>query len=196
MHTMPPSPKIEELLVIDTETNGLDPEKGCRVIEVACATLRLRDWQIIKPWSALIVGGDKIQGEYHEKAGTFAGTDWSQAWAREHAMRDLFGRMEGAYICGQNVGFDLNFLRAEAKQMGMMFPRIKYHVIDTVPMCAPLLVTGRLQSLSLEVTRKWAGCEGKQAHRALGDVMDTIAVFRRLVDVFQLGVETLEAMER
>jgi len=188
-----PAPKITSLLFIDTETTGLDPDKGERVIEVASARLDLATMEVRDAWSALVQGGDKIQGEYHTKACTFAGADWSAALPADRAMQALFSRMAGSTIAGQNVGFDMRFLRNEAKLLRLPFPKTQYHQIDTVPMSVPLLLTGRANSLSLEVTRTWAGCAGKQAHRALGDVLDTIAVFKKLAETFRIGLETIEA---
>jgi len=187
------APDITSLLFLDTETNGLDPNKGCCVLEVACARLDLATGQISDTYEALIHGGDAIQGDYHKREGTFRDADWSKAVPRREAIGQLFARMEGSTIAGHNVKFDIKFLRAEADLLKFYWPTTQYHEIDTVAMAAPLLFAKKVSSLSLETLRTWAGRTGKQSHRALGEVMDTIAVFQKMTELVRMGLHTMDA---
>ena len=175
-------------LFIDTETTGLDPFKGDRIIEVACALVSMETLEVTDTWQAIC---DDIHdnigiGEYHANAGTFKGVDWSLGIPRKQVMGGLFQRMQGALVIGQNLSFDMKFLRNEAKLLGLEFPKTGRQ-IDTVPMSFPLMWMGITQDLKLESTRKWASREGKQEHRAMGDVLDTVAVFAKIMRVFQGG---------
>jgi DNA polymerase-3 subunit epsilon len=184
--------KKRTVLVIDTETTGLYPNEGERVIEVACATVDLDLLEVTDTWQALCEEGARSQGEYHANAGTFRGVDWSTALPRAEVLRNLFSRMQGQTICGQNLPFDIGFLQSEARHHDVAWPKYNRRTLDTVSLSFPLFWLGLVDDLKLESTRKWAGLTGAQAHRAMGDVLDTAALLIRLLQTFRAGHEALD----
>lgn len=180
------------VVIIDTETTGLWPNKGDRVLEVAAVDVDLEALEVRSTWSALCEEGAHDQGEYHRNAGTFQGVDWSGARPRAEVLRALFSRMENQIVCGQNVPFDLGFLRNESKLHEVPWPKFNRRTLDTVSLGFPLVWLGLVPDLKLESMRKWAGCPGQQSHRALGDALDTARLLIKLLRVSREGIAVLD----
>lgn len=211
--------KIDYLTFLDIETTAkTGPEAGTdAIIEIAAARVNIRDREapiesfevLIAPWgnqaTPMVQGAFPFTpaqvlamgrpgwdlGEYHVKAGHFAGVDWSRAVDRSLALDMLTEKLltDGATIAGQNPHFDLRYLRRDFAEAGRPFPKLDYHVID---LCSPaifLVMAGCVETPSLRLTGPWAGC-GPQTHRAAGDVRDAIKVFWAMFDAFTGGFGT------
>lgn len=180
--------KATHIVVIDTETTGFSFEKGDRLLEVAAARYRISDMVFDGEFAVLCAEGEDNIGSYHAEMGTFRDADWSAAKPRIDAIRDLFAAMSGQIVVGKNIqSFDMPFLKHEAKLHGLPFPKVA-RILDLEPMLLPLLIAGEVPDLKLESVRTWAGCKGKQAHRALGDVRDTFAVLDKFLLIFGAGM--------
>ena len=128
------------LVAFDTETTGLNPFDGDRVIEFAAVELSvgpdgrvsgtkahdmLINPQIPIPRAASRVSG--ITDEHVAKAPTF-----------DKVADQVRGLLEGAILVAHNISFDLNFLRAELGRAGRNWPRTIAE-IDTLPLSQQLL---------------------------------------------------------
>lgn len=176
---------VAVLLVVDTETGGLEPSDAC-MIELAAQVLEVRP-------GGLEPGADfhsKIKPDrpVHPKAAAVNGYT-PEAWADAPALVDVLRAFVKfaeavckAYSCdvmwaGCNPLFDLKFYKSDSKRAGVPTPDgLSYRVIDVQSMCFPLLLRGEVESLGLRNLRTWAGCEGEQTHTAGGDVLDTCQV--------------------
>jgi hypothetical protein len=176
--------KVEKLFFVDVETTNLpenDPE--AEVIEIACGVLDLRTWETSGEWSTLVKHSRPL-GDFTAKY--FSRVDFSRALDPSNAIETLIMRWRacaGSWS-GQNPIFDLGFLRPLAASCGYAWPGspdVDYHRFDVASMMLPYVLRGEVESVSLSKTRVWAGCEDEQAHRAAGDVSDTIRVFRRIM---------------
>lgn len=182
--------KIEKVVFIDTETTGLIPGVD-RIVEIAAVHVDVQSWEVIDAYESLI----HVSPEHLGKAWAperFAGLDFANAPAIENVLRDLGIFLDGATLAGQNPHFDLGFLREAYEScnggLGMPFPPLDYHTIDTGSMVIPLVFAGVLDTMSLKSGRIWAGGTGAQAHRAMADVLDSIQVCRKACETMWAGL--------
>lgn len=116
-------------VVLDTETTGLDPGSGHRVVEIGCIELHNHvrtgrsfhsyvNPQRDMPEEAFAIHG--ISGEFLTDQPVFA-----------IIVEDLLGFLGDAPIVAHNASFDLGFLNAELKRSGL--PAIALsRMVDTV----------------------------------------------------------------
>ena len=162
-----------DLTFFDTETTGLDPRTGDRVIELAAVRVR----------------GGKVVGSFQElvdpqrpvPAGAFRVNGISdEMLAGKPLMAEVlpgFAKfIRGSCLCAYNAPFDMDFLESEFRLAGMELPE-GIAVIDVLSMARHLLV---LERYALWFVSESLGIGGGQEHRALADVELTIEVFKRL----------------
>lgn len=204
--------EIRYLTFTDIETTG---KKGPNtredpIIEIAAARVDLQTRAVVDSFETLIKP-PSIQGtypftpaqvidfgtaswdlgDYHVKAGHFAGVDWTRARKLDQALDIMADRflVDGATIAGQNPRFDLEHYQRDFAALGWTWPKLDYHVID---LCSPalfLVMAGHASSVSLRNVIPWAYGDPnrKQAHRAMGDVKDAIQVFFSMFDFFTMN---------
>src|SRR5690606_33387646 len=103
-------------IVLDTETTGLEVERGHRVIEIGCVELvnrRLtgrRYHQYVNPERAIDAGAESIHG--------IRSADLADKPVFAQIADDLLEFLEGADLVIHNAAFDLGFLNAELAQLG------------------------------------------------------------------------------
>lgn len=182
--------EIKQLLFLDCETTGLD-ETTDEIVEVAGALVDLQTREVMAHCSHLVQHTKPI-GFQPERWEAF---NWNEAWPLHEAMTNLAHLMNGQTIAGQNPGFDVRFIRAAMARCGIPYPETDYHLVDVSSMAIPLVMAKRVEGISLRHTRLWAGCTGEQTHRAFGDVVDTIEVFFKLCDTFNLGLATQHELD-
>jgi DNA polymerase-3 subunit epsilon len=154
-------------IVLDTETTGLNPRTGDRIIEVGCVEIRDRKLtgnnfhRYINPErdsheEALAVHG--LTTEFLRDKPKFA-----------HIVEDLRSYMEGAEVIIHNAPFDLGFLDHEFKLLGL--PSFTSHcsgVIDTL-VNAKELHPGKRNSLDSLCERYGISNAHRKLHGALLD---------------------------
>jgi len=177
------------LLVVDTETGGLDPAESC-IVSIAARVLVIGKGTLepgaffdtkIKP--------DRPVGDKAAAVNGYTAEAWVDAPPAGLAL-NLFRQWVESVCreydrpmwCGCNPLFDLKFYNSDRKRFGLVEPDgLSYRVIDVQSMAIPLLFAGEVSSVSLAALRTWAGLEGEQTHTALGDVDDTCAVVGALL---------------
>lgn len=171
-----------QLAFLDTETTGLNPLQD-DILEVAVAVLDLPTDSIVREYQSLVRFRGNLP-KFH--LGRFDPAELSAAPPLDLVVRDLAGILEGLPIAGQNPGFDLGFLRPAFFTCGEKWTA-DYHLVDTATIGHFLQRRGVVKSPSLRSLREWAGCgpAEEQAHRAMGDVQDTIAVYRKFWATFR-----------
>lgn len=175
----------KDLVFIDTETSGLDPENPCHeLLEIAAVRLdpmtmveSLRVHLYVKPVFIVDPEAAAINGYNEEK--------WAKAGAVyvDEALPFLFDILHCATPAGQNIEFDLAFLSREYRRSKLYQPKMNYHRVDLMSLAYPLVVAGRIPGVSLKYQTKFFGF-GEQRHTAMEDVEHEIAVFRRLMTTY------------
>lgn len=172
---------------LDVETTGLSPSRGDRIIEIAMA--RSLDGSIVDTYASLVnpeqhisPGASSVNGIYDRdvaEAPRFADI--------ADAVNDFLS--EAVIVC-HNAPFDLEFVSSEMKRAHKQFfaPR----VLDTLQIARANYAFG---SNGLQNLARTLRIPTKQAHRALGDVLTTHAVFSWFVaDLWRDKAPTLEAL--
>ncbi len=173
------------VLAVDTETTGMNPAQGARLVEVA--HVAIVNGALAAEWSTLIDPGCPIPPDA----------------TRVHGIRDdmVAGGPRPADVglalraaCGElplvfhNAPFDLPFLIQLFREAGA--PPLINPIIDTLGLARGLFGTG---SNALGVLAKRLELPVESAHRALGDTRTTARLFIELAARWQRdkGVHSL-----
>ena len=119
-------------IVLDTETTGLDPNQGHRIIEIGCVELvnrritSKRYHQYIHPERDIDEGAQEVHGislEFLDDKPRFA-----------EVAQSFLNFVRGAELVIHNAPFDVGFLNAEFKKLDTTFGQIEQHctVLDTL----------------------------------------------------------------
>jgi DNA polymerase-3 subunit epsilon len=185
-------------VVLDTETTGLRVQEGHRVVSLAAVRVGAGTVRAHEAFDALVRPGRPIPAASTRFHGI---TDAMVAAAppMEEVLPALLRYAGEAPLVGHEIAFDLDFLEAEALQLGL--PRLARNrtVLDTRLISS--LVHGSDMSHSLEAVSERLGVTILARHSALGDALATAEVFVRLLELLgRRGISTLgellEALER
>jgi len=152
-------------IVLDTETTGLDPKQGHRVIELAAIELEGRKVSVrrfhryLNPEREIDAGAAAVHGLTYERL------------QNEAKFADIAASflefIEGAELIIHNAPFDIGFLNHELELLGL--PLLQNAVIDTLKV-AREMHPGKKNSLNALCSRY----EIDNAHRSLhGALLDT-----------------------
>lgn len=151
-------------IVLDTETTGLDPKQGHRIIEIAAIEIAGREatnnhfHRYLNPEREVDAGAAAVHGFTLEKL-------QHEAKFAEVAA-DFLAFIAGAELIIHNASFDLAFLNSELKRAGL--PALKPPVLDTLKV-ARELHPGKKNHLDALCDRYHI----KRAHRTLhGALLD------------------------
>lgn len=191
------------LIVLDTETGGLDPTRHC-IIELAARLVRLdADNKSVRVPQAKVFHAyilpDRLINPEAAKINGYCFDWWQEnAMLRSDAFAQFLDYLDGLgeedmIWAGSNVtGFDLPFLRSDMARVGLKLPgkpKMAGRALNTESLCFPLFANYEVDSCGVAALRKWAGCSGKQSHNAIDDVEDTVriigAYFQRVVWPFR-----------
>ncbi len=166
-----------EFVIFDTETTGLDPASGDRIVEIA--GVRIKGNQRLGVFQSLVNPGRKIS------EAAFAVNKISQemldgAPSVEEVIPKFMDFAKGACLCSYNAGFDVEFLNNELKIIGLN-PLDDAVIIDALKMSRRLVPN--LERYALWFVAKGLGIENKQEHRAFSDVEMTLQLFYKLRDI-------------
>ncbi len=155
-------------IVLDTETTGLEPKEGHRIIEVGCVEMVDRQLtgnnfhQYLQPdreidAEAIAVHG--IDNEFLADKPRFA-----------DIAEDLVAYLEGAELIIHNAPFDIGFLDHELKKAGAKFKTMNEYctVVDTLVMARDLF-PGQRNSLDALCKRYFINNAHRTLHGALLD---------------------------
>jgi DNA polymerase-3 subunit alpha (Gram-positive type) len=163
-----------EFTIFDTETTGLDPESGDRIIEIAGirfkADKKLGDFQtLVNPKRPVSQGAflvNRISQEMLLTAPTI-----------EMVLPKFMDFIYGSCLCSYNAPFDMGFLRNELKIIGSGFDDNTV-VVDILAMARKLLPG--LERHALCFVAESLGIKDQQQHRAFSDVEITLGIFNKL----------------
>ncbi len=171
------SQKLDEIefTILDTETTGLEPESGDRIIELAC--VRLKAGQPKDEFQALINPGRAISEEalavHHISEEMLKG-----APTMERVIPDFLEFTKDSVLCAYNATFDIGFIKKELELLKREMPQ-DTHIIDILTMARKLLPNFNRYTLSY--VAQVLGIKQLQQHRALSDVHTTVGVFNELI---------------
>ena len=154
-------------IVLDTETTGLDPAQGHRVIEIGCVELvgrhltERRFHRYINPERDIDAGAMQVHGITNERVAN------EPLFAAIAA--DLVAFIRGAELVIHNAAFDVGFLNSEFDRLGLeKIADLCAGVTDTLKQARELR-PGRRNSLDALCKDYGIDNSGRQLHGALLD---------------------------
>jgi len=173
------------VLALDTETTGMSPADGQRLVEVARVTVR--DGMLAEEWSSLVNPGRPIPFD----ATRVHGIDDAMVAGAPRAPevgRALRTACADLPLVFHNASFDLPFLLHLFREAGA--PALLNPVIDTLGLARGLFGPG---SKSLGALAEKLQLPFETRHRALGDTRTTARLFVELAARFERekGVRSL-----
>lgn len=163
-------------IVLDTETTGLDPLKGHRIIEIGCVEVRNRRksdqsfHQFINPRREIEDGAYAVHGISNEfLAGKPEFGD---------IARDFIDFIRDSEVIIHNAQFDVAFIDAELRRLGREWGRMEDYcrIIDTLVM-ARELHPGQKNSLDALCARYQIDNSQRDLHGALLDAQILLDVY-------------------
>jgi DNA polymerase III epsilon subunit family exonuclease len=168
-----------EFTILDTETTGLNPSAGDRIVELA--GLRVKGKKRIAKFDCLVNPGRAIS------EGAFAVNKITPEMLQnvpgiERVMPEFLKFIQGSCLCSYNAEFDLGFLNHELQLLGE--PAITDLVVfDVLTMAKRLLPN--LSRYALWFVAQKLEIKLTQLHRAFADVEMTWEVFSKLKIICQ-----------
>jgi DNA polymerase-3 subunit epsilon len=163
-------------VILDTETTGLEPEQGHRIIEIGCVELMNRRktgrtfHRYLRPDREVDRGATQVHGltnEFLAQQPRFA-----------DIVEELLEFISGAELIIHNAAFDLAFLDAELKRLPGPPRQVRNlcAVVDTLPM-ARQMHPGQRNSLDALCKRYGIDNSHRDLHGALLDAQILLDVY-------------------
>lgn len=155
-------------IVLDTETTGLSPSQGHRIIEIGCVELVNRRLtgrhfhRFLDPERDIDEGAERVHG--------ISRADLENQPKFAEVAKDFLDFIRGAELVIHNAEFDVGFLEYELQLMKHSQPVITDHsgVLDTLSL-ARSLHPGQRNSLDALCKRYAVDASGRDLHGALID---------------------------
>jgi len=175
--------------VFDTETTGLAPSQGDRIIQIGATRIvagKLRRQetfeQLVDPERPLSEAGIAIHGIRPEML---------QGQPRQREVLPAFHAfVQDTVLVAHNAAFDMRFLQLAEAELADPGVRFEQPVLDTLLLSA--VVHPQQDNHSLEAIAQRLNVTVLGRHTALGDAMVTAEVFMKMLPLLRdLGIETL-----
>jgi DNA polymerase-3 subunit epsilon len=165
------------LVYLDTETTGLTPRFGDRIVEIALVRFRNGAMEnfyttLVNPERAISPGAVRVHG--------ITDDDVADAPRFREIAETVRAELEGAVIVAHNAPFDLNFVANEFRLARMNAPGNL--ALDTLTLLRRYF---RFRSNALPKVADTLGIERTTSHRALADVLTTRDVFEHILGALQ-----------
>jgi DNA polymerase III epsilon subunit len=172
-----------EFTIFDTETTGLEPASGDRIVEIAA--IRFKGKEKIATFQTLVNPQRKIC-EAAFNVNHITQEMLEDAPAINTVLPQFLTFIKDSCLCSYNAMFDLEFLNNELRLAGR--PLLEGVVVVDILKMAKRLMPG-LQRYALWFVADKLGMGNDQKHRALADVELTLKVFNKLKETLaQKGI--------
>jgi len=171
-------------VVFDIETTGFSPLKN-RIIEIGA--VRVEEGRIVDKFSSFVNPDVPIPFEIEKLTG-INDNMVLDAPKIDRVLPDFLEFCRGAVMVAHNAGFDISFIKENARQQGLEFNPT---VLDTVSLARVLLPN--LNRFKLDTVAKELKINLANHHRAVDDAGATAEIFVRFIkmlkerDIFDLS---------
>jgi DNA polymerase-3 subunit alpha (Gram-positive type) len=173
--------------VLDLETTGFSP-KTEKITEIGI--MKLKDGKVIDKFSCFVNPEKPIPAKVIEV------TNITDDMVKDaETIDEVFPKMlefiEGSVLVAHNAGFDVGFLKHNARVLGYDFD---FTYVDTLALAQD--VFSEYKSYKLGRIAKNLGIKVEVAHRALDDVDTTVKVFNVMIEKLkERGAQTIEDID-
>lgn len=172
-------PSDVPLVVLDTETTGLFPGLGHRVVEIGA--VRLENWREVGQVSTLLQPGRKMDPKASSVNG-IQDSDLADQPTFGEIANELMALLDGAVLVAHNAAFDASFLAQEMLIHGIVTngepDTLSNPWLCTLQLARRYFHFGRN---NLSHIAQHLGVRMGRAHRALSDVYMTAEILKRMV---------------
>jgi DNA polymerase-3 subunit epsilon len=167
------------LVVLDTETTGLHPGLGDRVVEVAA--VRFEGWQETGRFNRLVNPERRMSAKASEVCG-IVDADLVDQPSFATFLPELLPLLDGAVLVAHNAVFDAGFVGMELHLASQQPLEPRTPVLANPWLCTLLLARRHFHfgRNSLDAISRSLGVRRGRAHRALNDVYTTANVLKRM----------------
>ncbi len=163
---------------LDTETTGLNPESGDRIVEIGCIEMVNR--RLTGARRHFYLNPERKGSEEATKVHGLTDAFLADKPLFEAVADDLLGFLAGAEIIIHNAGFDVGFLNAELKRLGRApLHTVAGKITDTLLMAREMF-PGKANSLDALCRRLEVDNTQRTLHGALLDAGLLAEVYIRL----------------
>jgi len=174
---------------LDCETTGLDVKKD-RIIEIAAIKFTFDD--ILDQFEALVDPEMTIPEDaiaiHHITQEMVAGKP-----ALKEILPQVLDFVGDHPIIGHSISFDIDILRESADRLGVTHKLQKPLFFDTLRLAR---LYAQSPTNSLDMLRRHFNIEAEGAHRAMGDVMVNVQVFKRLTRDYNTLEELIKVLSK
>lgn len=161
-----------EFTIFDTETTGLDPKSGDRIVEIA--GLRCKGREKISSFQTLVnPHRDVSEGAF--MVNRISSDMLKDAPDMKNILPGFLNFIKGSCLCSYNAGFDLEFLNNELMLSGKEHLDEHIVVVDILKMARRILPG--MERYALWFVAESLGIKIQQEHRAFSDVELASCVF-------------------
>ncbi|OGB00446.1 MAG: DNA polymerase III subunit epsilon [Burkholderiales bacterium RIFCSPHIGHO2_12_FULL_69_20] len=165
-------------IFLDTETTGLNPESGDRIVEIGCIEMVSR--RLTGANRHVYLNPERKGNEEAIKVHGLTDAFLADKPKFAEVADDLLAFLEGAEIIIHNAAFDVGFLNAELKRLGRQpFHTVAAKVTDTLLMAREMF-PGKANSLDALCRRLEVDNTHRTLHGALLDAGLLAEVYIRL----------------
>lgn len=179
----------ETFVCIDCEATGLEPDKD-RIVEIAAARFTFEE--VLARFETLIDPDCPIpqtSQEIHKI--TQAMVEGKPKIAA--VLPEIFRLIDGYILVGHGVRFDISLIAAEAKRHSIPNRIEQQPYLDTLRMAR---LYGESPTNSLQQLRQHFNIGAEGAHRAMGDVIVNIEVFKHLSKSYQTTNQLFSLLQK
>ncbi|MDT8991469.1 DNA polymerase III subunit epsilon [Curvibacter sp. APW13] len=152
---------------LDTETTGLDPNTGDRIVEIGCVELVKR--KLTGNNLHIYLNPERDMPEEAERIHGLSSEFLADKPKFAEVVDQFLDYVDGAEIIIHNADFDVGFLNAELKRLGRTpFPTHVSGIVDSLAM-AKEMFPGKRNSLDALCSRLEVDNSGRKFHGALLD---------------------------
>lgn len=176
---------VDRYVVFDLETTGHAAQQGDRIIEVGMVIIE--NDQITDTFTTLLNPHQDIPPFISQLTGV-TNEDVADAPVFNDVAKKMSDLMKNSYLIAHNIEFDLGFLNAELKEIGL--PTLNNAVLDTVELSRILFP--QAPGYKLGQLAEFLQLQHQDPHRALSDAYVTAELFLMLKQkITRLPYETI-----
>lgn len=177
-------------IVLDTETTGLDPARGDRIVEIGCV-------ELVNHIPTGVTFQSYVNPERDVPEAAFAVHGLSRDFLARHPVfaaiaEEFVGFIADSTLIIHNAGFDLGFVNAELARLERA-PVPSARAVDTVQLARRKIPPGASASLDALCTRFGIDVSGRAQHGALKDALLLAEVYLELIGGRQPGLVFAQA---